>query len=312
MGLDPNAVLAVSSVEGLSGRVGDGGHAFGPFQLNDAGGVLTNRPGDHRAFAESKAGINWALQQIAAVAKGKTGQSAVQAIVSQFERPADIPGEIGRATQAYGHVGSSGPLPPSGGGGQLGAAGPALAQQNDAYRAQLASVLQAQTQRFLHGDLSPHPEDNVVLAQLAQMRQQSTAAQDRFGNTGSSRLTGVGSGAPMKSGAGVQWLGVPTAGENGGLLAKVSKAASAVGITKIRVTSGARSKEHNIAVGGAPNSNHLTGHALDGEGYVPGKGWVPLGQALLPVAGKFGLRSGATFTWGGKPDVVHVDDAFNQ
>jgi hypothetical protein len=40
------------------------------------------------------------------------------------------------------------------------------------------------------------------------------------------------------------------------------------------------------------NSNHLTGHALDGEAFVPGRGWVPLGTLLQRVAPKFGLRSG--------------------
>jgi hypothetical protein len=43
---------------------------------------------------------------------------------------------------------------------------------------------------------------------------------------------------------------------------------------------------------------------------VNGK-WVPLGQLLVKLAPKFGLRSGATFNWNGSPDVVHVDDAYN-
>jgi hypothetical protein len=41
--IDQQAELAVAGQEGLSGGIGDGGHAFGPNQLNDAGGVWTGR-----------------------------------------------------------------------------------------------------------------------------------------------------------------------------------------------------------------------------------------------------------------------------
>ncbi len=101
-------------------------------------------------------------------------------------------------------------------------------------------------------------------------------------------------------------------GVNQAFLNKVSKAVSAIGGTQVKVTSGYRSATTNQKVGGADNSNHLYGHAIDGEVYVPGTGWVPLGQALLGVASKFGLRSGATFSWHGAPDIVHIDDAYNQ
>lgn len=106
-GLDVDAVLAVAAVEGLGGGVGDGGHAFGPFQLNDAGGVITGRfrsPEEARAFAESEQGIDFALERIAQVAKGKKGRAAIEAIVREFERPADPDGEIARALQIYGRV----------------------------------------------------------------------------------------------------------------------------------------------------------------------------------------------------------------
>ena len=107
-GVDPQAALAVASAEGLSGGVGDGGHAFGPFQLNDAGGVITGRPGNHRAFAESPEGIEWALGQIGRVAKGLKGRAAVEAIVRRFERPAAPDAEITRARGAMGGFGGSG------------------------------------------------------------------------------------------------------------------------------------------------------------------------------------------------------------
>ena len=90
--LDPNAVFAVARGEGGLdwGAVGDGGHAFGPFQLNDAGGVITGRPGDHAAFANSPAGLDFALRKMAeAGAAGLTGPAAVEAIIRRFERPAD-------------------------------------------------------------------------------------------------------------------------------------------------------------------------------------------------------------------------------
>lgn len=111
-GLDPQAVLAVASREGLGGGVGDGGHAFGPFQLNDAGGVLTGRPGNHRAFAEGRAGINYALDSMAQVARGLKGEAAIRAIVTKFERPAAPEAEIAGALSAYGHGGGA-PAPGS-------------------------------------------------------------------------------------------------------------------------------------------------------------------------------------------------------
>jgi murein DD-endopeptidase MepM/ murein hydrolase activator NlpD len=84
--------------EGLSGDVGDNGTSFGPFQLH-VGGALPSGKG--RAWAESNAGILYALRQIASVAKGRTGQDAISNIVQRFERPADPSGEIRRALGYY-------------------------------------------------------------------------------------------------------------------------------------------------------------------------------------------------------------------
>jgi hypothetical protein len=103
-GLDVNALMAVAAQEGLGGGVGDGGHAFGPFQMNDAVGVLKGKfksSQEARAYAESAAGIEDAISQIAKVAKGKTGKAAIEAIVREFERPADPDGEVARALALY-------------------------------------------------------------------------------------------------------------------------------------------------------------------------------------------------------------------
>lgn len=98
-GVDTNAVLAVAAMEGLGGGVGDNGTSYGPFQLHQ-GGALPQ--GATQAWAESPAGIDYALQQISKVAKGKTGADAVQAIVNAFEKPANPNNEIAGALAIYG------------------------------------------------------------------------------------------------------------------------------------------------------------------------------------------------------------------
>jgi hypothetical protein len=103
-GVEGNALLAVAAMEGLGGGVGDGGHAFGPFQMNDAGGVLTGKfksPEEARNYAESPAGIEDAVRQIAAVSKGLKGKAAIDAIVRNFERPADPDKEVYGAGEVY-------------------------------------------------------------------------------------------------------------------------------------------------------------------------------------------------------------------
>lgn len=109
-----------------------------------------------------------------------------------------------------------------------------------------------------------------------------------------------------------RFTGKSLEGVDDGFIQKVLSAAKAVGISQIHVNSGYRSKEHNAAVGGVPNSNHVLGHAIDADAFIPGRGWVPLGTALLPIAQHYGLRSGDVegFYHGGK-DPVHVDDATN-
>ena len=116
-GLDPQAVLSVGKMEGLGGGIGDGGHAFGPFQLNNAGGVITNMfPGWTNAqiqkWAWSKQGVNFALTKMAGVAGGQSGYGAIDSIVSGFERPKNPGAEIAGAWNSYsgGAGGAGSPL----------------------------------------------------------------------------------------------------------------------------------------------------------------------------------------------------------
>lgn len=98
-GLDPNAVLAVATVEGgFSGAVGDSGSSYGPFQLH-VGGALP--AGKTNEWARSTVGINYALNRIASVAKGLTGKAAINAIVTKFERPAAPQAEVTKAYNIY-------------------------------------------------------------------------------------------------------------------------------------------------------------------------------------------------------------------
>src|SRR5438552_159350 len=110
--LDPNAVLAVFKQEGLGGGIGDYGTSFGPAQLH-IGGALPRAIGARgprfaQQCAWSPAGLDYALNQIAGVARGQRGRAAVQSIVSRFERPADPSREIAGALGAYGSVGAAG------------------------------------------------------------------------------------------------------------------------------------------------------------------------------------------------------------
>lgn len=117
LGLDPGAVLSVASQEGLSAGGWAGPHpdpapghpsafAVGPFQLNSAGALASSPVASWSSqaassWAWSSDGIDWALGRINGVAHGLTGSTAINRIVSQFEIPADIPGEQSRAQARY-------------------------------------------------------------------------------------------------------------------------------------------------------------------------------------------------------------------
>lgn len=105
--LDPKAVLAVASQEGLGGGIGDQGTSFGPWQLHQGGAYPSSAPqapAQAQQWATSPAGIDYALSRINSVAGGMKGGQAVANIVSRFERPANPGHEIAGAQRAYGGI----------------------------------------------------------------------------------------------------------------------------------------------------------------------------------------------------------------
>ena len=114
--LDANAVVAVAIQEGISGKVGDNGTSFGPFQLHQGGAYPASAPQTPDAansWAWSPAGVDYALGRMQTVAGGLKGKQAVKAIVYRFERPQNPAAEYAAAVQAL--PASDGG--PSGGGG---------------------------------------------------------------------------------------------------------------------------------------------------------------------------------------------------
>lgn len=201
-GLDPRAVLAIASVEGgFNGSVGDHGTSFGPFQLHE-GGALPKGISNPNQWANSKAGIQYALDKIAGVAGGLRGQAAVQAISSRFERPANVPGEISKAMSRYGGLGgAAGASAPAGalGGvqqalGQLGGGGnpnaSAVAMQMLSQAQQMAAPVQPGA---APQSLSMFSDPSSLLA----MAQQNAASQQNISLSPQGKLTVANaSGAP--------------------------------------------------------------------------------------------------------------------
>lgn len=128
-GVDPDAALAVASQEGIGGGIGDAGTSFGPWQLHKGGAYPASAPQDPQqanAWAWSKTGVDYALSRMGMVAGGQRGDQAIESIVSRFERPANVLGEVMGAEAAY--HGQAGTPPvvvasrprPGGSGGLLG------------------------------------------------------------------------------------------------------------------------------------------------------------------------------------------------
>jgi hypothetical protein len=110
LGLDARAVIAdVMGEGGFQGAVGDVslGGSYGPFQLfrGGAGAAAISRgyttPSGLKTWANTPAGIDYALRGIAAVAKGQTGATAIHNIVYKFEKPANPSAEVTRDIGYY-------------------------------------------------------------------------------------------------------------------------------------------------------------------------------------------------------------------
>jgi hypothetical protein len=127
-GLDPLALLAVANQEGLGGGIGDNNTSFGPFQLHYGGAYPATAPHSSpqasQAWAWSPAGIQYAINSIASVARGQTGPTAISSTVTGFERPANPQAEISGALNTYDSLkGLGSPLIGPGGQLQTGALG---------------------------------------------------------------------------------------------------------------------------------------------------------------------------------------------
>lgn len=158
-GLDPNAVLAVAAGEGLSGGIGDQGRSYGPFQLFTQGAFpkakLGLNPQQRQAWATSQEGVDYALDRMS-FARGLRGETAAEAIIRRFERPADPNTSVARARARLrsGNFGGGGSalLPPP---ASLGAQQPPGASQRRGLDPALASVFASNA--ALLGVPSPDP-----------------------------------------------------------------------------------------------------------------------------------------------------------
>lgn len=166
MNLDPKAVLAIAQHEGLSGNAGDHNTSFGPFQLHRGGALPA---GKGRAWAESRAGITYALRKMSGVAAGLTGRAAVTNISRRFEHPANPAAEIADAMAHYGHVG--------GGGGSTGASRPLPGGMNAGTGGDSKSFQQDMVGYLIDAAKNGGQMDASSLMQLAQMRQGLQAGQ---------------------------------------------------------------------------------------------------------------------------------------
>jgi hypothetical protein len=126
--VDPDVALALAQGEGgfdNPAPTGDGGTSYGPFQLHEGGALpaqFNGRPAEADRWANSPAGIDYAMNLIARAVHGKRGAAAIAAGVNLFERPANPAPEIQRDTAFYNGLHGAGrgaPIAAAGGtGGQ--------------------------------------------------------------------------------------------------------------------------------------------------------------------------------------------------
>jgi hypothetical protein len=93
--VDPWVALSLAYGEGgfNYGSVGDNGSSFGPYQLH-MGGALP--AGEDAKWANSPAGIDYAIRQISSAVGTRTGLNGITSGVERFERPAEPGPEISR------------------------------------------------------------------------------------------------------------------------------------------------------------------------------------------------------------------------
>lgn len=252
--IDRNAALAVSRQEGLSGGIGDNGTSFGPFQLHVGGALPASvwaRGGDYaHRWAWSPAGIDYALSHIQRVAGGKRGAAAVNAIVSQFERPADPAGEIQRALAAYG-----GPAP-------AGAAAAAPSAGTSRARSAGAAALDPLLLTLFANNLQTLGAPSSITPLLALALGGGTPTTDAPVATAPASAAAAGGGASS-----TRFVSVPAAiAARTGIMLDPAVFPSAADIARqfgVRINSGYRDPAHNKSIGGASNSDHLRGDAVD-------------------------------------------------
>lgn len=208
-GLDPQAMIAVARVEsGLNPKaIGDGGHAFGLFQFNNAGGVITGQANPERYLDPSFNAME-AARHIASIkgAKGARGEAAVKLIVNSFERPANKPAEISKALSYLGQGGSTAPT--IGSGPSQTAPNGSLAQSNTSGQTTGANPLESLLNYTMAGSAPSHSgagNSGDILSVLLQQAGdqnvtaptigQTPATAQTTGMTPGTQLTGVGTGA---------------------------------------------------------------------------------------------------------------------
>lgn len=104
--VDPAAELAITTMEGASGGIGDNGTSFGPNQLHYGGALPASvyygpYSAKTQAWAWSSTGVNFVLRQEGDLCGGLTGYQAVRCIAYRFERSANPARETAGAWAAY-------------------------------------------------------------------------------------------------------------------------------------------------------------------------------------------------------------------
>lgn len=278
-GIDPAAANAISLGVEWPGRggAGDDGTSFGPFQLH-VGGALPRGRG--RKWAESRAGVNYALRTMAkSGARGLRGQRAIEVIARNFEKPADVAGEIGKATLFY--HGTEKHRRPNGGvqrlaksaarqGVQIAASTP----NTDAARSGLISFLLGNVQSYAQtGHYSP---TGIAELMLSQQLRQPVAQTLRTPKVQKAAVRGAGKLGRVALGTGADRQGVRTKPSVIQFTRRIS------GLVGHPLVIGTGTHHNQMTVNGNV-SDHWDGHAAD----IPasGKSLIRLGQAALIAAG---------------------------